>query len=77
VIRRSTTGLNPINMFPGDLVLREDLEGRNILLFLGWDSKDHGRARIFDFHGDRFFWFDKKSKVDLWWIIGVKNETPG
>jgi hypothetical protein len=69
VKKRNTSGIWPLDMIPGDLVLREDFDGRNILLFMGWVDKRHFHALIFDYQGVRSFWFNPKYTSEKWWVI--------
>lgn len=69
VRRRSTSGIWPLDMITGDLVLREDFDGRNILIFMGWVDRNKYHAMIYDYQGYRSFWFNPNYSMEKWWII--------
>jgi len=76
--RRNTVGINPRNFLPGDLVLREDLDGRNLCIFLRWCDEEVGRAFIYDHLGHRAFWFEPpqhQRSYEKWWIVGRSEEV--
>ena len=70
-MKRNLSGINPnpIEFVPGDLILTEDIRGRNIFVFLHWLNLTAGHALVVGKFGPEETRFNPEAKYELYWVV--------